>query len=222
MTNPDHVFTAIASAPVVPVLVVPEIADAEPLAAALVAGGMTAVEVTLRTGSAMNVIEAMKAAEPGLLVGAGTVLNEGDLSACLKAGADFVVSPGITPALQEALLDTSIAALPGISTASEAIALYDAGFSRLKFFPAEACGGAPFLKALQGPLPHISFMPTGGITPINVTSYLQLPNVFAVGGSWIVSKQDLAAKNWQGIQDKAAQALKENTAFKQLLSGGVT
>lgn len=217
MTDQETVSRAISDAPIVPVIVIDDATKAGPLAAALAAGGMSAVEVTLRTEAALEAISAMKAAVPSLLVGAGTVLNEGDIDACVKAGVDFLVSPGSTPSLLDAMIDTGLLSLPGVSTASEALTLYEAGFARMKFFPAEAAGGAPFLKALSSPLPNISFMPTGGITPITVTSYLQLPNVFAVGGSWVVSKQDLLEENWQSIQAKASQSLKENKAFKRLV-----
>ncbi len=207
MTNQETVKQAMADAPIVPVLVVNSVDDAEPLARALVAGGMTAVEVTLRTGEAIKVIEAMKAAHQTLLVGAGTVLNEGDIDACLKAGADFLVSPGSTPSLLEAMLESGLTSMPGVSTASEAMSLYEAGFDRVKFFPAEAAGGAPFVKSLSSPLPNISFMPTGGISLSNVSDYLSLPNVYAVGGSWVVSKDNLASKNWAAITETAKQSL---------------
>lgn len=217
MTNQETVSRAMASAPIVPVIVIDDAAKAGPLASALASGGMTAVEVTLRTPAALEAIAAMKAAQPNLLVGAGTVLNEGDIDACMKAGVDFLVSPGSTPSLLDAMIDTDLLSLPGVSTASEALTLYEAGFARMKFFPAEAAGGAPFLKSLSAPLPNISFMPTGGVNRANVTNYVQLPNVFAVGGSWIVSKQDLANDNWDGIRDMAEQSLKDTQAFQKLL-----
>lgn len=185
MTHAQFFSEISKQAPIVPVLVVEDEAHAVPLAQALSDGGALAIEVTLRTQSAIRCIELMKTACPALKVGAGTVLSEGDIDACVKVGADFLVTPGTSLALAEALLDYGIASCPGAGTASEALTLYEMGFDHLKFFPAGASGGVDFLKSLAGPLRNIAFMPTGGVTPANMSSYLGLPNVFAVGGSWL-------------------------------------
>ncbi|WP_300375948.1 bifunctional 4-hydroxy-2-oxoglutarate aldolase/2-dehydro-3-deoxy-phosphogluconate aldolase [Henriciella sp.] len=199
---------AIDAAPVVPVLTVEDAAHAEPLAEALVKGGMTSAEITLRSPAALDVIRIMKAAQDRLLVGAGTIISEGDVDAALKAGADFLVTPGTSPLLLDALGRHDGVILPGISTASEAMARFDEGYGVLKFFPAEAAGGAKFLKSLAGPLPHMDFMPTGGITPDNAADYLSLPNVIAVGGSWIATKDEMARGDWSAITEKAKAATK--------------
>lgn len=199
---------AIEEAPIVPVLTVHEAAHAEPLAEALVKGGMTAVEVTLRTPVALDVIRIMGEAQPDLLVGAGTIISEGDVDAALKAGSDFLVTPGTSPLLLEALGNHDGVILPGVATTSEAMARFDEGYGVMKFFPAEAAGGASFLKSLAGPLPHMDFMPTGGITPKNVTDYLSLPNVIAVGGSWLATKDEMAAGDWAAIVQKAKDAVR--------------
>ena len=204
----DDIFAAIsAKAPIVPVLVVDDTAHAAPLARALQNGGALAVEVTLRTEAALKVIAAMKAACPSLLVGAGTVLTEGDVDACVKAGTDFIVTPGTSPALIEALLDCPVPICPGVNTPSEAMTLLDMGFAYQKFFPAGASGGAPFLKALSGPLKAISFMPTGGVSEANMNDYLGLPNVFAVGGSWLAPADLLAKGGFDEIGARTRQAI---------------
>ena len=198
--------SALHRAPVVPVLTVQDAETAGPLAEALARGGLTAIEVTLRTPAALDAIKEMKRAAPSLLVGAGTILSEGDVDAAAKAGADFLVTPGLSPALASALIERDLIALPGVSTASEAMARFEEGFALLKFFPAEAAGGLAFLKALNGPLPHLDFMPTGGITPQSAPDYLAMPNVLAVGGSWIASGSDIAKSDWVAIEDKAHAA----------------
>lgn len=199
---------AIDKAPIVPVLTVHEADHAEPLAEALIRGGLTSVEITLRTPVALEVIRRMGLVADELLVGAGTIISEGDVDASLKAGADFLVTPGAGPMLLEALSSYDGVILPGISTASEAMARFDEGYGVMKFFPAEAAGGAKFLKALSGPLPHMDFMPTGGITPENAVDYLALPNVVAIGGSWIASTEEMANGDWDAIAEKAAAAVK--------------
>lgn len=196
----------LADAPIVPVVTVEEVAHAAPLIAALQAGGLSGAEVTLRTPAGLEVIREMKQAAPDMLIGAGTVLSEGDVDAALKAGADFLVTPGAGNELLQALSHHDGVILPGVSTASEAMSRFEMGFGVLKFFPAEACGGVNFLKALSGPLPHIDFMPTGGIKPHNARDYLALPNVIAAGGTWIASLAELAAGDWAGIEAKAREA----------------
>ncbi|RIJ16074.1 bifunctional 4-hydroxy-2-oxoglutarate aldolase/2-dehydro-3-deoxy-phosphogluconate aldolase [Henriciella mobilis] len=199
---------AIEKAPIVPVLTVYEADHAEPLAEALAKGGLTAVEVTLRTPAALDVIRIMGEAQPDLLVGAGTIISEGDVDAALKAGSDFLVTPGTSPLLLDALGNHDGVILPGVSTTSEAMARFDEGYGVMKFFPAEAAGGANFLKSLSGPLPHMDFMPTGGITPRNAGDYLSLPNVIAVGGSWLATKDEMAKGDWAAIVEKAKDAVR--------------
>lgn len=199
---------ALHGAPIVPVLTVKAVEHAAPLAEALWRGGLRSAEVTLRTPVALDVIKAMKAAVPDLIVGAGTICSEGDVDAALKAGADFLVSPGAGPELLKALVQHNGVVLPGVATASEAMARFEEGFGVLKFFPAEAAGGAPFLKSLAGPLPHIDFMPTGGVKPHNAGDYLALPNVIAAGGTWLASADEMAAGAWDKIEAKVREAAK--------------
>ncbi|MFV2035809.1 MAG: bifunctional 4-hydroxy-2-oxoglutarate aldolase/2-dehydro-3-deoxy-phosphogluconate aldolase, partial [Halocynthiibacter sp.] len=178
-----------ALAPVIPVLVVHDVAVARPLAEALVAGGLPALEVTLRTPAALDVIAEM-AQVAGGCVGAGTLLSPEDARAAKAAGAKFGVSPGATDRLLGACEELGLALLPGGATATEAMRLLERGYRVQKFFPAEAAGGAAALKAIGAPLPDIRFCPTGGVTPANVRAYLGLPNTLCVGGSW-VAPQDL-------------------------------
>lgn len=198
---------AARKAPVVPVIVVDDAGQAAPLARALVKAGVTIAEVTLRTPAGLAAIAAMKAEAPELLVGAGTVLNGKDVDDALKAGAEFLVSPGMPAGLRDALKGLESIMIPGIATASEAMSRHEEGFQRLKLFPASIAGGAPALKALNGPLPHLKFMPTGGISEDEVKTYLKLPNVFAIGGSWIASQKDIAEGNWGKIEDIARRLL---------------
>ncbi|SEB88929.1 bifunctional 4-hydroxy-2-oxoglutarate aldolase/2-dehydro-3-deoxy-phosphogluconate aldolase [Rhodobacter sp. 24-YEA-8] len=192
-------------APVVPVLVVEDVAQAAPLAKALVAGGLPALEVTLRTKAALDVIRAMAEIEGGV-VGAGTLLTRADVKAAKAAGARFGVSPGATPALIEACEDEGLPLLPGAASASEAMALLERGYTVQKFFPAEQAGGAGFLKALSSPLPEVRFCPTGGISLKNAADYLGLPNVLCVGGSWVAPKDALAAGAWAEVTRLSAEA----------------
>jgi len=208
MTFPlKSLVEAASKAPIVPVLVVDRIEMAAPLARALVDGGLTIAEVTLRTPSGLAVIEEMKSAEPGLKVGAGTVLTEADVDNALSAGSDFLVSPGMSPKLLAGLGNRRRLMIPGIATASEAMSRHEEGFDLLKLFPATIAGGVGALKALAGPLPHLRFMPTGGITEADAGKYVALPNVVAVGGSWIATGADIAAEDWKGISAKARKAL---------------
>ncbi|HPF22107.1 MAG: bifunctional 4-hydroxy-2-oxoglutarate aldolase/2-dehydro-3-deoxy-phosphogluconate aldolase [Hyphomonas sp.] len=209
MTSPLATLQKAADrAPVVPVLVVGSVNHAAPLAKALLDGGLTIAEVTLRTPVGVRVIEAMKKAAPELLVGAGTVLNGADARSSLDAGADFLVSPGMSPGLLEALGPGRGLMIPGVATASEAMSRYEEGFELLKLFPANIAGGIPALKALGAPLPHLKFMPTGGVSAENAGDYLALPNVFAVGGSWIATRDDAEAGRWDAIVAKAREALR--------------
>jgi 2-dehydro-3-deoxyphosphogluconate aldolase/(4S)-4-hydroxy-2-oxoglutarate aldolase len=197
---------ALHGAPIVPVLTVTSVEHAAPLAATLLAGGLRSAEVTLRTPVALEVITEMKNAAPDLLVGAGTIVSEGDVDAALKAGADFLVSPGAGPELLKALAYHDGVILPGVATASEAMTRFEEGYGVQKFFPAEAAGGANFLKSLAGPLPHIDFMPTGGVKPHNAMDYLNLPNVIAAGGTWIASPAEMEAGDWAGIEARVREA----------------
>lgn len=192
-------------APIVPVLVVKDAAQAQPLAEALVAGGLPALEVTLRTPVALDVIRAM-AAVPGGVVGAGTLITPEDVRAAKAAGAQFGVSPGATDDLIAACEDNDLPLLPGAATATEAMKLLERGYDMLKFFPAEASGGAPALKAIGAPLPQISFCPTGGVSPQNAESYLSLPNVVCAGGSWVAPADKVASCDWDGITALAQDA----------------
>jgi 2-dehydro-3-deoxyphosphogluconate aldolase / (4S)-4-hydroxy-2-oxoglutarate aldolase len=182
-------------APVIPVVIIEDLADAVPLARALVAGGLKAIEITLRTPAGLDAIRAIAAEVEGAVPGAGTVLTPDQYAEVVRAGARFAVSPGITPRLLDAAEGSGIEPLPGIATASEAMALIERGYSFAKFFPAEAAGGAEFLAALASPLPQLRFCPTGGITPANASGYLKLPNVICVGGSWMVKPETIRGRN---------------------------
>ncbi|GBU19739.1 MULTISPECIES: bifunctional 4-hydroxy-2-oxoglutarate aldolase/2-dehydro-3-deoxy-phosphogluconate aldolase [Methylobacterium] len=173
------------SVPVIPVLVIEDAAHAEPIARALVAGGLTALEVTLRTPAALDVIRAMSRVE-GAVVGAGTVLNARDLDAAMEAGARFIVSPGLTDPLTRAAADRGVPYLPGVANAADIMRGLDHGLDRFKFFPAEAAGGIKALKALAGPFGKVRFCPTGGISEANAADWLALDPVLCVGGSWVV------------------------------------
>jgi 2-dehydro-3-deoxyphosphogluconate aldolase / (4S)-4-hydroxy-2-oxoglutarate aldolase len=206
MTNPPDPRPLLAGVRVMPVLTIHRLEDAAPLAVALAAGGLKGVEVTLRTPVGLAAIAEMKAAAPQLVVGAGTLRRPADVDACIKAGAAFLVSPGTTPALADALRHCGVAALPGVATVSEVMQRADEGFQVLKFFPAEQNGGAATLKAIAGPLGDIAFCPTGGISEDKVAGYLALPSVICVGGSWIVTDRDLAACDWPAIEANARRA----------------
>ncbi len=195
------------AAPVIPVLVVSDVAHARPLAQALVAGGLPALEVTLRTPAALDAIREMAQVRGGI-VGAGTLLTPADVQAAKDAGATFGVSPGATDRLLDACEEAGLPLLPGAATATEAMRLLERGYSVQKFFPAEANGGAPALKSLAAPLPQIRFCPTGGVSPGNAADYLSLPNTLCVGGSWVAPNDMVAAGNWAGIEALASEAAK--------------
>lgn len=192
-------------APVVPVLVLEDVAQAAPLARALVAGGLPALEVTLRTPSALDAIRAMSEIEGGI-VGAGTLLTAADVKAAKAAGAKFGVSPGATQAIIDACSEMELPLLPGAATASEIMILLEMGYSVQKFFPAEQAGGAAYLKSIGGPIPQVSFCPTGGISLKIAPDYLGLKNILCVGGSWIAPKDSLAAGDWNKIEALAREA----------------
>ncbi|KOV72476.1 MULTISPECIES: bifunctional 4-hydroxy-2-oxoglutarate aldolase/2-dehydro-3-deoxy-phosphogluconate aldolase [unclassified Streptomyces] len=209
MTSPLPSFPAASVldlAPVVPVVVLTDAADAVPLARALVAGGLPAIEVTLRTPAAPAAIRAIAAEVPEAVVGAGTVITPEQVDACTAAGARFLVSPGWTEALLEAMRGSGVPFLPGVSTTSEVVALLERGVREMKFFPAHAAGGTAYLRSLAGPLPQARFCPTGGIGPETAPEYLALPNVGCVGGSWMVPAEALAARDWGRIEELARTA----------------
>ncbi|MFB7335957.1 bifunctional 4-hydroxy-2-oxoglutarate aldolase/2-dehydro-3-deoxy-phosphogluconate aldolase [Streptomyces adustus] len=193
-------------APVLPVVVLQDAADAVPLARALVAGGLPAIEVTLRTPAALDAIRAIAGAVPDAVVGAGTVITPEQVSACTAAGAGFLVSPGWTDVLLAAMRRSGVPFLPGVSTASEVVALLERGVREMKFFPAQAAGGTAYLRSLAGPLPQARFCPTGGIGPESAPEYLALPNVGCVGGSWMVPAEALAARDWDRVERLARAA----------------
>ncbi|GAB4384267.1 bifunctional 4-hydroxy-2-oxoglutarate aldolase/2-dehydro-3-deoxy-phosphogluconate aldolase [Albidovulum sp.] len=208
MIPADHVRRAeevCTLAPVVPVLVVERADGAADLARALVAGGLRALEVTLRTPAALDAIRAM-AGVPGGVVGAGTLLTPEDVRAARAAGAQFGVSPGATDRLIEACLDEDLPLLPGAATATEVMALLERGYTVQKFFPAEAAGGARALAAIGAPLAGVRFCPTGGIGPANARDYLSLKNVLCVGGSWVAPADRVAAGDWAAIEALARDA----------------
>ncbi len=192
------------TAPVIPVLVIEDSAEARPLAEALVAGGLTVIEVTLRTPAALDAIRAMKQV-PGAIVGAGTVLNKRQLDAALDAGVEFVVSPGLTENLARSAIAAEVPFLPGIATASDLMRGLDLGLSRFKFFPAMAAGGAPALKSLAAVFGDVRFCPTGGITEASAPEWLALEAVLCVGGSWVVPKGPLDAEAVQAAARRASR-----------------
>lgn len=196
----------LAGTRVVPVIRIDAIDDALPLAEALVRGGLRVLEITLRTPVALDAIRLVAERLPEAVVGAGTLRSAGPLPALEDAGARFVVSPGTTPALLEALESSPLPALPGVGTVSEAMALSERGFPLLKLFPAEAIGGVSLLQAIAAPLPELRFCPTGGIGPRNAPGYLALPNVACVGGSWMLPRDAVADRRWDEIEKLAREA----------------
>jgi 2-dehydro-3-deoxyphosphogluconate aldolase/(4S)-4-hydroxy-2-oxoglutarate aldolase len=192
-------------APVIPVIILDDVSQARPLAEALVAGGLPVLEVTLRTPNALRVIEEM-AKVAGAVVGSGTVRGAQHMQQSVDAGCKFMVSPGISPFILDAADKVSIPLLPGIATPSEAMTAAERGYGLLKFFPAEANGGAPVLKAFASPLSDITFCPTGGIDIVKARTYLALPNVICVGGSWIMPADAIASGDWRRIEALAREA----------------
>lgn len=206
MSAPDTSPSILDVVPVMPVVVVDDLATAVPLARALVAGGLPAIELTLRTPVALDALRAIAAEVPEILLGAGTITTPAQAVAAVEAGARFLVSPGSTPSLLAAMTDTGVPFLPGTSTVSEVLTMLESGLSEMKFFPAEAAGGAPYLKSVAGPLPQARFCPTGGITAASAPSYLALSNVGCVGGSWITPADAVAAGDWERVSRLAAEA----------------
>lgn len=202
----DKLLSILKLQPVVPVLIVEDAASAVPLARALVAGGLRAIEITMRTPAALDAIRAVANEVEGAHVGAGTILNAAHFRAAEEAGSTFIVSPGTTQELLDAARDSAVPLLPGAATASEVMALREEGYQVLKFFPAEQAGGADYLKSLSSPLAGTLFCPTGGITLKIAPDYLKLPNVVCVGGSWVAPKDLVAAGDWAGITRLAREA----------------
>jgi len=195
-----------AKAPVIPVLTIELVADAVPLARALVKGGLPVLEITLRTEAALEALRLIASEVQGAVVGAGTVLNTGQLKQATQAGAQFVVSPGCTSALAQAVKASGMPFLPGVQTVSEAMALTEQGFQLLKFFPADTSGGLGWLKAVAAPLAGLRFCPTGGVNAETAPAYLALGNVACVGGSWVAPKEAVAAGDWARVERLAAAA----------------
>ncbi|QGZ96801.1 bifunctional 4-hydroxy-2-oxoglutarate aldolase/2-dehydro-3-deoxy-phosphogluconate aldolase [Terricaulis silvestris] len=199
----DDVFKL---SPVMPVVVIDDAAQAEPLARVLLASGIRTIEVTLRTDAALDAIREIVKTAPEMIVGAGTVLNLTDLEAAIEAGARYALSPGATPKLMKAARNAKIPFIPGVATSSEIMRGLDLGYTHFKFFPAEQMGGVAALKAQHGPLPNAKFCPTGGISADKAPSYLALPNVLCVGGSWIAPADKIKAQDWAAIESAAKQA----------------
>jgi 2-dehydro-3-deoxyphosphogluconate aldolase/(4S)-4-hydroxy-2-oxoglutarate aldolase len=194
-------------APVIPVIVLHDVAHAVPLAQALIAGGIRMLEITLRTPVALDCMRAISAEVPQAIVGAGTVCSTRDLDACLEAGARFAVSPGYTTQLGLDCRKRDVPLLPGVATASEIMLAQNDGYTALKFFPALQAGGVGMLKALYGPFAQIQFCPTGGLTAQNAAEFLALPNVVCVGGSWLVPADALLSADYARVETLARQAV---------------
>jgi 2-dehydro-3-deoxyphosphogluconate aldolase/(4S)-4-hydroxy-2-oxoglutarate aldolase len=195
------------ASPVMPVMVIADLDNAVPLAKALVAGGIRVLEITLRTSVALEAIRLISQEVEGAIVGAGTITTPEQLQAAQAAGAVFAISPGLTPTLLNAAASSEIALIPGIATLSELMQGMEYGLDCFKFFPAEAAGGIPMLKSIAGPMPQITFCPTGGISPDNYRAYLQLSNVACVGGSWLAPADAVKNKDWAKITELAVQAV---------------
>lgn len=205
-TKQQQLADLLALAPVVPVVIVDDVAHAVPMARALVAGGIRTIEVTLRTPAALEAIRAIAAEVPEAVVGVGTVLDAQQLEAARAAGARFAVSPGVSPRLLDAADAGALPLLPGVATVGEAMTLLERGYRHLKLFPAVPVGGVALLKAWASPLPQLRFCPTGGIKPDTAHDFLALPNVACVGGSWLTPKDKLKAGDWAGIERLAREA----------------
>ena len=205
-TPPFSALQVMQDSPVIPVIVLNDMAHAVPMARALVAGGIRMLEVTLRTSQALACIEAIAKEVPEAIVGAGTVRNAADAKAAANAGAKFAVSPGYTPAVGQACRDEGLSLLPGVATGSEIMMAQEDGYTELKFFPAMQAGGPAMLKAWGGPFFDVRFCPTGGVTAQNASEFLSLSNVACVGGSWLVPAEALAKGDWARIEMLAREA----------------
>ena len=206
MSNKPSILPMLGRNRVIPVLVLNSAQEGVHVVRALAKGGVTVAEVTLRTSAALEAIAAIAQDCPEVLVGAGTILSARDVDASLKAGAQFLVTPGTSPDLRSAIDAVSVPVLPGAVTISEMLTLAERGFTELKFFPAEAAGGVEYLKSVAGPCPHLTFCPTGGIGPKNMAAYLALSSIFAVGGSWLTPKSAVEAGDWETLTRLAREA----------------
>ena len=206
MSADQHLERILRASPVMPVIAIERLEQALPLAEALLGGGISTLEITLRTPVALEAIRCICRAFPNAYVGAGTVTTPEALRQVAEAGASFAVSPGLTRPLIEAAASSAIPLLPGVMTPTEVMTAMDAGFRFLKLFPAEQAGGIPMLKALAGPFKELRFCPTGGIGPTSAPAYLAQPNVLCVGGSWLTPRALLEAGDWQAIQALAREA----------------
>ncbi len=204
--NEGGAAAILAIAPVIPVVVIDDPADAVPLAQALVDGGIGIVEITLRTPEALDALERIAGRVEGITVGAGTVVSPRQAIDAAAAGAAFLVSPGSTGAVLDACAGTGLPFLPGVATPSEMMGLLQRGITEAKLFPAEPIGGLALLRAIAGPLPMLRFCPTGGITESSAADYLALPSVPCVGGSWIADRRAVAGRDWPGITERARRA----------------
>ena len=210
-----NVLLSRLACPLIPVVVIDRLDDAVPVAEALLQGGVSALEITLRTPVACEAISAMKSAMPHALIGAGTVSSGEAYEAAVHSGADFIVSPGATEQLFKVAAAHTVPFLPGAVTGSEMLRAMESGWNTLKFFPAEAAGGPPALQAFSGPFPDINFMPTGGLTPHNMAAYLQLNNVCAVGGSWLTPRDLLIDQQWEAVFKLAADSVTQVTQMSK-------
>ncbi|GAB3191514.1 bifunctional 4-hydroxy-2-oxoglutarate aldolase/2-dehydro-3-deoxy-phosphogluconate aldolase [Nesterenkonia suensis] len=207
----ENTREVLAASPVIPVVTIDDADAAVPVAQALVDGGVPIIEVTLRTAQGLEALRRIAAEVPSMLVGAGTVLNPQQADDALAAGAEFLVTPGLSRSLLDWIPGSGVPCLPGVSTLGQVMDALDRGLTELKFFPAEAAGGVPFLQAVAGPIPDVTFCPTGGIGLGNAEDYLRLPNVACVGGSWLTPQAAVAAEDWTEITRRAAEAAQLGT-----------
>ncbi len=206
MTPNEQLAAILAANPIIPVITISKVADAVPLARALVDGGITALEVTLRTPAAPDAIERIVKEVPEAIVGVGTIRSAGDVAQAVRLGAKFLVSPGTTGGIYRAVAQAKLPFLPGVATASELMAALDQGFDTVKFFPAVPAGGIAAIKALAGPFPQVRFCPTGGISEGNFLEWLAVPEIVAVGGSWLAPASAIKAGNWKEVTAIARRA----------------
>ncbi|KHL85594.1 bifunctional 4-hydroxy-2-oxoglutarate aldolase/2-dehydro-3-deoxy-phosphogluconate aldolase [Helicobacter pylori] len=203
----DKIIEVLQISPIVPVVVIENIKDAVPLAQSLIEGGIPIIEVTLRSNCALEAIELIAKNVPKMRVGAGTILNLTQLEQAQNRGAEFLISPGLTPSLLEHAKKKNMPLIPGVSSSSEVMQALEWGYSALKFFPAEYCGGVKLLNAFNGPFKGVKFCPTGGVSADNMRSYLDLENVLCVGGSWLTPKDLIQNKEWDKITEICKRAL---------------
>ncbi len=203
----DKTIEILQISPIIPVVVIEDLNDAVPLAQSLIEGGIPIIEVTLRSSCALEAIELIAKNVPKMRVGAGTILNSTQLEQAQNRGAEFLISPGLTPSLLEHAKKKDMPLIPGVSSSSEVMQALELGYHALKFFPAEYCGGVKLLNAFNGPFKGVKFCPTGGISADNMRSYLNLENVLCVGGSWLTPKDLIQNKEWDKITEICKQAL---------------